>query len=59
MGICGEVPAIYKEMTPFLVAQGTDSISVNPSSIVHTIAVMRDAELLSRGASAEAFRIVD
>jgi pyruvate,water dikinase len=44
VGICGEAPANYPEIAKFLTSLGIDSISVNPSSIVRTIAVVREAE---------------
>lgn len=44
VGICGEAPANYPEIAHFLTDIGIDSISVNPSSIVRTIEVVRAAE---------------
>jgi pyruvate, water dikinase len=44
VGICGEAPANYPEIAQFLTGLGIDSISVNPSSIVRTITVVREAE---------------
>ncbi len=44
VGICGEAPANYPEIAEHLTRLGIDSISVNPSSLVGTIAVVRDAE---------------
>ena len=44
IGICGEAPANYPEIARFLVELGIDSISVNPSSLPRTIAVVREAE---------------
>ena len=44
VGICGEAPANYPEIAKFLTGLGIDSISVNPSSLVRTIAVVREAE---------------
>jgi pyruvate,water dikinase len=44
VGICGEAPANYPEIARFLAELGIDSISVNPSSLVRTIAVVREAE---------------
>ncbi len=44
VGICGEAPANYPEMARFLAGIGIDSISVNPSSLLRTIAVVREAE---------------
>jgi len=44
VGICGEAPANYPEMARFLAGIGIDSISVDPSSLLRTIAVVREAE---------------
>ena len=44
VGICGEAPANYPEIARYLVGLAIDSISVNPSSLVRTIAVVREAE---------------
>ncbi|MBO0712290.1 MAG: phosphoenolpyruvate synthase, partial [Acetobacteraceae bacterium] len=44
VGICGEAPATYPEIAQFLVGLGIDSISVNPSSVLHTMTVIRQAE---------------
>jgi pyruvate,water dikinase len=44
IGICGEAPANYPEIARFLTGLGIDSISVNPSSILRTIAVVYEAE---------------
>ncbi len=44
VGICGEAPANYPEIARFLAGLGIDSISVNPSSLLRTIAVVRQAE---------------
>lgn len=32
IGICGQAPSDYPEMTEFLVEEGVDSISLNPDS---------------------------
>ena len=45
VGICGEAPANYPEISRFLAQIGIDSISVNPSSLLRTIKVVREAEL--------------
>jgi pyruvate,water dikinase len=40
VGICGQAPSDYPEITEFLVKQGIDSISLNPDSILsmrHTV----------------------
>jgi pyruvate,water dikinase len=44
IGICGEAPANYPEIAKFLTGLGIDSISVNPSSLMRTIAAVREAE---------------
>ncbi|MBI5260278.1 MAG: phosphoenolpyruvate synthase [Bradyrhizobium sp.] len=44
IGICGEAPANYPEIARYLAQLGIDSISVNPSSLLRTIAVVHDAE---------------
>jgi pyruvate,water dikinase len=44
VGICGEAPPDYPEIARFLTEIGVDSISVNPASIMRTIAVVREAE---------------
>ncbi|MBV8138071.1 MAG: phosphoenolpyruvate synthase [Deltaproteobacteria bacterium] len=44
VGICGEAPANYPEIARFLVQQGIDSISVNPSSLLRTITLVHEAE---------------
>ena len=45
VGICGEAPANYPEIAHYLAQLGIDSISVNPSSILHTMQVVSDAEM--------------
>jgi pyruvate,water dikinase len=44
VGICGEAPANYPEITCFLVGCGIDSISVNPASLLRTMTAARAAE---------------
>jgi pyruvate,water dikinase len=44
VGICGEAPANYPEIARFLTELGIDSIGVNPSSILRTIAIVHEAE---------------
>ncbi|HEX2940017.1 MAG TPA: putative PEP-binding protein, partial [Rhodopila sp.] len=44
VGICGEAPANYPEIARFLAGIGIDSISVNPSSLLRTIAIVKEAE---------------
>ncbi|MGA3401652.1 MAG: phosphoenolpyruvate synthase [Acetobacteraceae bacterium] len=48
VGICGEAPANYPEIARYLTSLGIDSISVNPSSLPRTIAVVREAEQAAR-----------
>ncbi len=45
VGICGEAPANYPEIAHYLAQLGIDFISVNPSSILHTMQVVSDAEM--------------
>jgi pyruvate,water dikinase len=47
VGICGEAPANYPEIARFLAGIGIDSISVNPSSLLRTIAIVHEAETMS------------
>jgi pyruvate,water dikinase len=44
VGICGEAPATYSDVARLLVAQGIDSISVNPQSAVPLMLLVSDAE---------------
>jgi pyruvate,water dikinase len=44
VGICGEAPANYPEIARYLTTLGINSISVNPSSLLRTITVVREAE---------------
>ena len=44
VGICGEAPANYPEIARFLTGLGIDSISVNPSSLLRTMTIVREAE---------------
>jgi pyruvate, water dikinase len=48
VGICGEAPANHPDVARFLTRLGIDSISVNPSSLLRTINVVREAEALRR-----------
>jgi pyruvate, water dikinase len=50
VGICGEVPANYPEIARFLTEIGVDSISVNPASLMRTIAIVAEAEASGDGA---------
>ncbi len=51
IGICGEAPANYPEIARHLAQLGIDSISVNPSSILHTMQVVGDAEQANASAT--------
>jgi pyruvate, water dikinase len=53
VGICGEAPANYPEIARFLTEIGIDSISVNPASLLRTIAVVTEAEAIRSGTAAE------
>jgi pyruvate,water dikinase len=44
VGICGEAPANYPGIARYLTQLGIDSISVNPSSVFRTMAVVIKAE---------------
>jgi pyruvate,water dikinase len=53
VGICGEAPVNYPEIARFLTEMGVDSISVNPASVMRTIAVVREAEMSQSVATAK------
>ena len=44
IGICGQAPSDYPEITRWLVEQGIDSISLNPDSVLGMIKVVLEAE---------------
>jgi pyruvate, water dikinase len=44
IGICGQAPSDYPEMSRFLVEEGIDSISVTPDSVLKTISTVLEAE---------------
>jgi pyruvate, water dikinase len=44
IGICGQAPSDYPEFARFLVAQGIDSISLNPDSVLRTRLEIAKAE---------------
>ena len=44
IGICGQAPSDYPEFAQFLVAQGIDSISLNPDSVLKTMLAIVAAE---------------
>jgi pyruvate,water dikinase len=54
VGICGEAPATYPEIARFLTGLGIDSISVNPSSILRTMEIVRQAEQVTADSRAVA-----
>jgi pyruvate,water dikinase len=54
VGICGEAPANYPEVARFLAGLGIDSISVNPASLLRTMAVVADAEAATSGTRPQA-----
>lgn len=49
IGICGQAPSNYPDFAAFLVAQGIDSISLNPDSFVATAKAIAEAERSLRG----------
>ncbi len=44
IGICGQAPSDFPEITQWLVERGIDSISLNPDSLVHMMEVVHKAE---------------
>ena len=44
IGICGQAPSDYPEITEFLVQHGIDSISLNPDSVVKTWKLVAELE---------------
>ncbi|WP_343713038.1 phosphoenolpyruvate synthase [Inquilinus sp.] len=44
VGICGEAPANHPDIARYLTGLGIDAISVNPSSLLQTIMIVREAE---------------
>ena len=47
IGICGQAPSNHPDFAAFLVAEGIDSISLNPDSFVRTVQAVSAAEGLS------------
>src|SRR3546814_8282854 len=47
IGICGQAPSNHPDFAAFLVAEGIDSISLNPDSFVRTAQAVSAAEGLS------------
>ena len=44
VGICGQAPSDFPEVTRWLVEQGIESISLNPDSILKMTGVVLDIE---------------
>jgi pyruvate, water dikinase len=44
VGICGQGPSDFPEFAAFLVAEGIDSISVTPDSLIKTIRAIHAVE---------------
>ncbi|MGE3889019.1 MAG: putative PEP-binding protein, partial [Vicinamibacterales bacterium] len=44
IGICGQAPSDYPEFARFLVAEGIDSISLNPDSVLKTMVAIVEME---------------
>ncbi len=44
VGICGQAPSDFPEITQFLVRQGIDTISLNPDSVIKTIFIIAKEE---------------
>jgi pyruvate,water dikinase len=44
VGICGQAPSDYPEITKWLVEQGIESISLNPDSVLRMREIVLDAE---------------
>jgi len=55
IGICGQAPSDYPEFAQFLVAEGIDSISLNPDSVLKTMLAIVEAEkaLVETGVTAD------
>ena len=47
IGICGQAPSDYPEITQFLVENGIDSISLNPDSLytMHQVVTQLESEI--------------
>lgn len=45
IGICGQAPSDYPEITQLLVDRGIDSISLSPDSVLQTLHIIEEAEL--------------
>jgi pyruvate,water dikinase len=44
IGICGQAPSDFPEITKWLVERGIDTISLNPDSLVEMLKVVQAAE---------------
>lgn len=44
VGICGQAPSDWPEITSFLVGRGIDSISLTPDSVLPTLGIIKRAE---------------
>ena len=44
IGICGQAPSDYPEFARFLVAEGIDSLSLNPDAVITTTVAVLDME---------------
>ncbi|MFZ5482024.1 MAG: hypothetical protein ACOZNI_35010 [Myxococcota bacterium] len=44
LGICGQAPSDFPEIARFLVAEGIDSVSLDPSADLRILPVLADAE---------------
>jgi pyruvate,water dikinase len=44
VGICGQAPSDYPEITRFLIDRGIDSISLSPDSVISTLSTIKEAE---------------
>jgi pyruvate,water dikinase len=44
IGLCGQAPSDYPEFAQFLVAEGIDSISLNPDAVLKTTVAILEME---------------
>lgn len=44
IGLCGQAPSDLPEFAQFLVAEGIDSISLNPDALINGIKIINEAE---------------
>ncbi|MDP2308359.1 MAG: phosphoenolpyruvate synthase [Pseudomonadota bacterium] len=44
IGICGQAPSDFPEIARFLVAEGIDSVSLDPAAVLHILPVLVEAE---------------